>query len=330
MTTLLRKAAVRRLSALFAFAGLTVVFQHPGHAQSYPTKPIRLVIPVAAGGGGDISVRLMAEPLSALLGQQVVVENRPGTAGIAAAQTVAGARPDGYTLALLANINAIGQSMVAAVPYDLVNDFIPIATVAFTDVVVFTSNTSRFGSLKDLIAEAKARPEAVTIGIGLIGTTQHLTAELFKAAVQTNLTIVPFRSTPNLAAAITRGDVDAGFELVAPIIESLGDGRLRPLAVSSGERFAGLSQVPTFLENGIPGSVTSWSLVAAPARTPAAIIERLNHDIVAALATADVQARYAKLGFKAGGGTPQQAKDLLVAEIARWQAVIAAAKIEKQ
>jgi tripartite-type tricarboxylate transporter receptor subunit TctC len=295
--------------------------------KEYPAAPIKLVVPFAAGGGGDISARILADATGNLLGQPVIIENRPGAGGLAAAQSVLGAAPDGYTILLIGNINAIAQSMLKSIPYDILRDFTPISIVATTDVVVFGSKSSRFKSLREAVEEARRKPGTINIGVGLVGTTQHLTAELFKSTTNVDAVIVPFRSSADLVTAVRRGDVDLGFELMAPVLSSFASGDLKALAVSAPKRSPLLSETPTFVENDVAASVTSWALIAGPKGTQEPIVTRLNTAISDALAKPEVQQKFQQLSFEPGGGTPADARDLLAAEISKWKKVIESAKI---
>ena len=316
-----------RRAAMFALVCVAAVLPGVSLADEYPSRAIKVVIPFAAGGGGDIAVRVLTDALAKKLGQGVVIENRPGPYGMAAAQTVKAAEPDGYSMVVLGNIHAIGQTMMKSVPYDVVNDFVPIVTFAYADVAVFTSPKSSLSNLKDVIERAKATPNTFNIGSGLVGTTQFLTATLFKSTAQLSVPIVSFRASAELATAAMRGDVAIGFELIPAILGSLESGSLKPIAVSSGARFQRLPQTSTFTESGLGTSVTSWATFAAPAGTPTPIIDRLNKEVAAILSDPEVQSKFLQMGYTFGGGTPQDAKRLLVSEIDRWKSVIEAANL---
>ncbi len=318
---------ISRLRAAMFAVCVAAALPGSAFAAEYPSRAIKVVIPFAAGGGGDIAVRVLTEALAKKLGQGVVVENRPGPYGMAAAQTVQAAEPDGYSLAVLGNIHAIGQTMMKSVPYDVVNDFVPIVTFAQADVVIFTSPKSSLSNLSDVIEQAKTTPNTFNIGTGLVGTTQFLTAELFKSTAHLSIPIVSFRSSGELSSAVMRGDVAIGFELIPAILGPLESGSLKPVAVSSGARFPRLPQTSTFAESGVSTSVTSWAILAAPAGTPAPVIDRLNREVAAVLADPEVQRKFLQLGYTLGGGTPQDARRLLVSEIDRWKSVIKAANL---
>jgi tripartite-type tricarboxylate transporter receptor subunit TctC len=316
---------VVRLFAVLIFA--TAVNAGPAVGQSFPSRPITLIAPFAPGGGGDIIARMLAQKM----GVQVIVENRPGAGGIAATQVAAKANPDGHTLLLLSNVNAISESLFKSLPYDIFKDFIPISTAATTDVAVIVGKNSTINSLPELIQDAKTRPGRVTVGIGLLGTTQHLSAELFKSRTGLDITIIPFKSVANILTGLNSGEIDVAFELVPAAIGHIKSGNLRALAVGSKSRFAGLPQVPTVMETGIRDyEVMSWAMVAAPTRTPAPIVERLNQEILKALKQTDLQQRYQELGLTAAGGTPKEALDFLTSEVAKWRSVIRTANIAQQ
>jgi len=288
-------------------------------------------VPFAAGGVADITARVLAQKMSETIGQQVIVENRPSAGGIVASEAVAKAEPDGHTLLFITNGNAVSASLFKSLPYDTVNDFAPVSTVGFFDLVLVVNIDSKIGSVGELIAFAKASPNKLNIGTINIGSTQNLAAELFKSMSAIDAQVVPFKATPAVVAALKSNDVQVAFEILAPVLAQIKGKALKPLAVTSDKRFAGLAEVPTVAESGLPGyQASSWNGVAAPARTPRAVVEKLNREINAAVASAQVKQRLQELGVDARGSTPGELRDLLVSEIAKWKAVIERAKIEKQ
>jgi len=300
-------------------------------AQNYPARPIKIIVPFGAGGVADITARVLAQKMSETIGQQVLVENRPSAGGIIASEAVAKAEPDGYTLLLISNGNAVSATLFKSLPYDTVNDFAPVSTAGFFDLVVLVNGDSKIGSVRELISAAKANPAKFNIGTINIGSTQHLSAELFRSMAGVEAQTVPFKGTPAVVTALRANDVQVAFEILAPVMSQIKAGALKPLAVTSNRRFPGLPNVPTVSESGLPGyQSSSWNGIAAPARTPQAIIDRLNREINAAVAAPEVKQRLQDLGVEARAGTPQALKDLLVSEIAKWRAVIERAKIEKQ
>src|SRR5712692_5498422 len=310
-----------------ALAALTTT----ASAQGYPAHPVKILVPFAAGGVADITARVLSQKMGESMGQQVIVENRPSAGGIVASEAVAKAEPDGYTLLFLTNGNAVSASLFKSLPYDTLNDFAPISTVGFFELVMVVNSDSKIGSVDELIALARANPNKLNIGTINIGSTQNLAAELFKSMSGIDAQVVPFKATPAVITALKGGDVQAAFEILAPVLPQIKGGALKALAVTSDKRFSELPEVPTVAESGVPGyQAASWNGVAAPARTPKGVIDRLNLEINAAVTSSDVKLRLKGLGINARGSTPEGLRELLVSEIAKWKAVIERAKIEKQ
>ena len=314
-------------AACFAFFITSEAF-----AQStYPNRPIRLVIGYGPGGTADIISRAVAEKLAASLGQPVVIENRPGAGQAVAASTVARAAPDGYTLFLMTSGHASSVALFKSLPYDILKDFTPISSFGFFDIVLAADKSSPFNSIQDVLAAAKTKPDKVNIGTPAVGSGQHLSAELFRSVSGLPLTIVPYRTTPELVAALKGQVVQASFEMVVPINGLIQSGEIKALAISSSERFPGLPNVPTFKELGMPQfQVSPWNGIAAPANTPKEIVILLNKLVNEALASPDMIEKFQKIGMTLKGSTPDELHRLLVQEIALWQKVVADAKIEKQ
>jgi tripartite-type tricarboxylate transporter receptor subunit TctC len=301
------------------------------HAQAYPTKPVRIVLPFGPGGIADITTRTIAPKMSEGLGQQVVVENLPGAGGIRAAETVARADPDGHTLLLLTNGNAVSQALFKSLPYDPVNDFAMISTVGFFSMVIVTGADSKAKTLQEAIAMAKANPGKMNIGTITPGGTQHLAGELFRSTARIDALVVPHKTTGEVIIAARNGNVDLAVDFIAPLLSSIRAGALRALAVTAAKRFPGLPDVPTVIEAGVPGyDVASWNALAAPARTPRAVIDRVHQELVKAIAAPEVQKRFAELGVDARTSTPDQLREFFVSESKRWSQVVELAKIPKQ
>ena len=316
---------------LLAFTLALIAASPAAIAQSYPAKPVKIVVPFAPGGVADISARILAQRLSETMGQQVIVDNRPSAGGIVASEAVAKAAPDGYTLLFMTNGNAVSATLFKSLPYDTVRDFAPVSTVGFFDILLLVNTDSKYQSAADLIKDARANPGKLNFGTINIGSTQNLAAELFKSMAGLAVQNVPFKGTPDVITALKRNDVQLGFEITAPVMAQIKGGAVRALAIASNRRFAGLPDVPTVAESGLPGYfASSWNAVAAPAKTPPAIIDRLNREINSAMASPQVKQRLQDLGVDARAGTPEALKDLLAAEIAKWRAVIETARIEKQ
>ncbi len=300
-------------------------------AQAYPSRPITLVVPFGAGGVADMTARTVGQAMSVSLKQAVVIENKPSAGNIVGSAAVAKSAPDGYTLLLISNGNAVSTGLFKKLPYDVVNGFAPIATLGYFDLALFVKADSKFKNVKEVLAHATANPGKLTIGTIAVGSTQNLSAEMFKSTAKIDALIVPYNGTPALQTALLAGQVDVGFEVLGPMIAQLGPQGLRALAVTSDKRFAGLADVPTVQESGLPGyNVASWNALAAPAGTPKEVIARLNAAANEALKSPAVKDRLQKLGVRAQGSTPDQAGQLLASEIKRWGDVIKAAKIEPQ
>lgn len=320
---------LKRVASCLVLAVLGAVSS--AQAQTYPAKPLKLVVGYAAGGVADITARKLAQKLAASLGQSVIVDNRPGAGGIIAADTVAKAEPDGYTLLLLNGGNAASVALFKSLPYDIVRDFSTVSGIGYFNIVLLVNKTSPMNSVADLMAFAKSHPDKFNIGTVSIGSTQHLSAELFKGMTGLPLTIVPFKTTPMLVSAVMGNDIQVAFEVLAPVMSLIKSGDLKPLAVTASRRFTGLPNVPTVMESGLPKyQVTAWNGIAVPAKTPRAIIDRLNKEINAALTQPDLKEMFQGLGMNVRGGTPEELHEQLVAEVAKWKDVVAAAKIEKQ
>jgi len=299
--------------------------------QGYPTKPVRIVLPFGPGGVADITVRTLAPKMSDGLGQQVIVENMPSAGGIRAAETVARAEADGHTLLLLTNGNAVSQALFKSLPYDPLNDFAMISTVGFFSMVIVTGPQSESKTLQEAIARAKANPGKMNIGTITPGGTQHLAGELFRTTAGIDAVVVPHKTTGEVIVAVRSGNVDLGVDFIAPLISAIRAGSLRALAVTAGKRFPGLPEVPTAIEAGVAGyDVASWNALAAPAKTPRAVIDRVREALVKALAAPEVQQRLAELGVEPRPSTPGELRELFVSESRRWTKVVEAAKIPKQ
>ncbi|MCW2573649.1 MAG: uncharacterized protein JWO88_3707 [Frankiales bacterium] len=319
------------LAGGLGFAGAATFPALPAFAQTYPKSPARITVPFGAGGIGDITVRIVADGLSRKLGQNFVIENMPGPGGVSAARAAIQGGPDGYTLALFSNGTAISVGLFKQLRFDPVKEFAPISALGYFDFVFATGGQSQFKTLDDLLKAARAKPGELNVGTIAIGSTQHLSAELFKTSANIDFRIVPYRNTPDIILAAMRGDVDLVIDSFASMRANFDDGKLRPLATSSAQRSQSLPNVPTVAEAGVPGyDVTSWNAIFAPVGTPDAIVATLNKTIADVLATPETKAKLLDLGIEAKSSTPQEIQDRLKADISKWSAIIDKAGIEKQ
>ena len=317
--------------ATIATCVLALAAAPAAQAQAFPSKPIRIIVPFGAGGIADITARTVAQRMSETLGQQVIIDNRPGAGGIVAGEAVAKAEPDGHTLLLMSNGTAVSAGLFKSLPFDPVKDFAPVATLGFFDIALITGNESRHKSLAELITYARANSGKLNIGTINVGSTQNLAGELFKSAAGIDAQIVPFKGTPALITALRGGEIDIAVEILGPVMPQISAKAVRVLAVMGEKRHDGLPEVPTVREAGIAGfNVASWNALAAPAKTPREVLARLNRETVAAVSTPAVRQRLKELGVDARAGSPEQLHELLVAEIRRWTEVIKRAKIETQ
>ncbi|HEX4408027.1 MAG TPA: tripartite tricarboxylate transporter substrate-binding protein [Xanthobacteraceae bacterium] len=318
-------------AAAITFIAVGSATPHGAAAQGYPTRPVTLIVPYAAGGVADVGMRILADKLSDRLHQQFVVENRPGAGGIVAAQAGANAIPDGYTLEMTGNNNAIAAALFKSLPYDVVKDFASVSTAAFFDVLIVTRAGSPLHSLADVVTAARANPGKLNIGTINPGSTQNLAAELFASTADIKVAIVPFRSSPDMAGAVLRGDVDVAFEFYAAISGLLTDKKIVALASTGPERTAYLPDVPTAIESGIKGyEVTSWNGWSVPAATPADIVATLNSALKDAIPRSDVQDKARQMGMAMRWSAPADMTARMKADIAKWGAVIEKAGIAKR
>jgi tripartite-type tricarboxylate transporter receptor subunit TctC len=322
----------RRQTLAAVAAGLAAPWA-AAQAPAFPTKPIRIVVPFGPGGIADLTARAVGQKLGEQLGQSVIIENRPGAGGVTAGELVARAAPDGHTLLLMSNGTAVSAGLFRKLPFDAQKDFAPVSLIGTFDIAVLVPQNSRLGTLADLLAQARAQPGKLNIATIAVGSTQHLAAELFKTTAGIDVQVVPFNGTPAVITALRSGEVDAAVEILGPVKTQITGKALRALAVLGDKRPAGLPEVPTAAETGgaLAGfNVASWNAIAAPARTPRPVVERLQRALQESLAGADLKQRLADLGVDARSSTPEQLASLLAGEIRRWSQVIERARIPRQ
>jgi tripartite-type tricarboxylate transporter receptor subunit TctC len=298
------------------------------HAQHFPAKPVRFIVGFPPSGTNDFLARAVAPKMAEYLGQQVIVDNRGGASTMIATEMVARAAPDGYTILLNAPAHSTNPTL-AKPNYDSVRDFAFISLVAESQnlLVLHTSIPSR--SVKEFLAFAKQRPGEINYGSSGAGSTPHLSAELFQYMTGVKLTHVPYKGSGAGMVALLSGEISMYFANIPVAIQHVRNGRLRPIALSGTRRNQAVPGVPTLNESGLPGfDVTSWFGIAAPAKTPRAIVDQLNNVIVRAVNAPDLRARLLDQGAEPVGNTPEQYTAFIEREIAKWAKVIKAAGIK--
>jgi tripartite-type tricarboxylate transporter receptor subunit TctC len=310
-------------TAVIALAGALLGAQAPAHAQTYPTKPIRFIVPFAPGGGNDVVARLIGGRLAEAWAQQVVIDNRPGAGGNIAAELVARANPDGYTIFLFNSANAIAPGLYKALPYHPIRDFDPVILIATSPFALVVHPSTPAQSIKELIAVAKAKPKTLTYASGGNGSSTHLAGEHFRQMAGIDIVHVPYKGAGPAFVDLISGQVSMYFASIPPALPQIRAGRVRALAVTSDRRTSLMPELPTVAEAGLPGyqSGASYGIVV-PARTPAAIVQKLNEEVARVLGDTEVRSRLTSQGMEIAAGTPQDFARFMKAEIAMWAKVI--------
>ena len=290
----------------------------------WPSKPITYVVPFPAGGTTDTLARIIGQKLSVALGQPVVVDNKPGAGGNIGSGSVARAAPDGYTiLGGTISSHAINVSLYPKLPYDPAKSFVPITLIGTNPLVLIVPPNSSAKTVKDLIAQAKAKPGSVTFASAGSGTSQHLAVEMFKSLAGVDVVHVPYKGSGPAIQDVMGGQVDAMFDTTVVAAPQIKGGKVRALGVTSAKRVKGWDTIPTIAESGVPGyEIVSWQGIFAPAGTPPEIVKRLNTEIVKILNMPDVRERMEALGVDPVANTPEEFAAFQKAEIAKWAKVI--------
>jgi putative tricarboxylic transport membrane protein len=303
----------------------------PVRADTYPSRPVRIIVPYGPGGIADVTMRLVAQDLSKRFGQQFFIENRPGAGGIIGMQAAREAPADGYTLVMVGGGLTIAKALFKSLPYNIETDFIPISTTASYGLVITAKAGSPYKTIKDVIAGAKAHPGTLNFGSINVGSAQNLSAELFRTMADLDVTIIPYKTTPDLANAVLRGDVDVAFEYFAGFQASITNGQMTVLATTGRDRASNLPNVPTVIESGLPGyEVTSWNGLAVAAGAPANVVTQLNRAVVEALKSPEVQKFSNDAGMDARGMSSDDLRNRIKADVLKWSQVIAVAGITKR
>jgi tripartite-type tricarboxylate transporter receptor subunit TctC len=303
----------------------------PARADNYPSHAVRIIVPYGVGGIADVTMRMVAQKLGDRFGQQFIIDNRPGAGGVVGMKAAAIAPPDGYTLVMIGGGLTIAKSLFNSLPYDIVTDFAPISTTAFYGLVVATKAGAPAQSVSDIVALARNNPGRLNFGTINPGSTQHLSAELFRSAAGIQVTIVPYKTTPDLVTGLMRGDVDAVFEYFPGLQAGIIDRQLMVVATTGQRRASNMPDVKTVSESGLPGyEVTSWNGLAGPSGLTPEITSVLNRAVNDALKSDDIQAISRKAGMEARGSTPEELRARIKGDVAKWAAVIEKAGIQKR
>lgn len=311
---------------------LALAFSPAVQAQtSYPSKPVRIILPYGPGGIADVTTRMVALKLSERMGQSFFIDNRPGAGAIVGAKAALSFPHDGYTIFMSGNGGAISESLFKSLPYNILTDFTSVALLAQFDILLATKADSQIDTVAKLVSYAKANPDKLNFGSIALGSTQHLSAALFAMVTDVKVSIVTFRTTPELVSAILRGDIDVGFDYYAAMRSVVDEKQIKVIATSGDHPDAQLAGVPTVKDNGYPDYVvTSWNALSVPAGVPPAIVSKLNREVNAALTAPAVQARMAEFGMEPLPSTPEQVSARLKSDIEKWRIVIEKADIPKE
>jgi tripartite-type tricarboxylate transporter receptor subunit TctC len=314
------------------FAAVAAVLATAASAQEYPNRPIRLIVPFAPGGGSDFMGRLIGQKLTEQLGQQVVVDNRPGAASLVGTQIASRGAPDGYTLILADAGFTINIAFFKDPKYDALKDFDPVSVIAGTPYILVVNPGLPYAkTLKDFIAAAKAQPGKIAIGSAGSGSGTHMTGELLKLRAGIDLTHVPYKSVGPAMADVVAGQIQSTISTPPATLPLAKAGRLKILAAASPKRSPLLADIPTFAENGITDvNVSNWYSVMSVGGTPKPIIKRLHEEIHRAIASPDMRERLANAGLEPAPNTPEQFRAMVAAEIKRWKGVVKDAGIQQQ
>jgi tripartite-type tricarboxylate transporter receptor subunit TctC len=312
------------VSALILVAG-------SAHADSYPTRPIRMIVPWAPGGGSEVTARVVGVKLGELLGTTIVIDTRPGAASMLGTQLAARAQPDGYTLLFTDLPVTINPAVSKNVGYDLARDFVPVSMVATSPAILVSHPSVPAASLADYIALAKTQPRKITLGHGGVGATTHVIGELFQLRAGVKLNPVPYKGTGPAVADAVAGQIQSAISTMPAAVPNIQAGRLRGLGIAGKKRSFAIPDVPTMAEAGVQGvEGENWNGVLAPAGVPPAILVRLNREIVKAVNTPQVKERLAAFSLEAIPTSPEEFRKVIDFELKRWAEVVKAANIQAE
>ena len=317
-----------KISMTLAVAILSLSGTEAAWAQAYPSKPVRIIVPFAAGGPADIYARAIGQKLQESLGQAFVIDDRPGAGAVIGTEAVAKSPADGYTLLMMSNTHTVNESLLKTKPYDLMRDFAPIAPVNYSDLLMVVHPSVSANTLKEFLDLAKAKPGALNYASSGPGTPYHMAGELFKSMAGVNVVHVPYKGSAGARTDVMGGQVQMMFDAVTTMAPLVRSGKLRALGTTGLTRSSVLPDVPTVTEAGVPNyEVTIWLGIMAPAGTPKAIIDKLNTEINKILANPEINEAWAKQGATTMNMTPEQFGKHLRADIEKWARIVKLADI---
>jgi tripartite-type tricarboxylate transporter receptor subunit TctC len=305
-------------------AGLAVAFAVvSAHAQEYPNRPVRIVVPFAAGGPADVYARFLAQRLQEAMGQPFVVENRPGAGALIGTEMVAKSAPDGYTLLVMSNTHTVNESLIPNRPYQLMRDFVPVAPINSSDLVLVVNPAVKSNTIAEFIALAKGEPGKLNYASSGPGTPYHMAGELFKAMAGVDIVHVPYKESSAARTGVIGGQVDMMIDAVTTMSPQAAAGKVRALATTGKSRSAVMPATPTIAESGVPGyEATIWLGVIAPKGTPAPIVNRVNAEITKIVNRPEVKGEWAKQGAAAMTMTPDEFGKFLADDITKWERIV--------
>ena len=295
----------------------------PLGAQNYPGKPVRIIVPFAAGGPADLYARVLGQHLQEALGQPFIIDDRPGGGSVVGTDAVAKSAPDGYTLLMMSNTHTVNESLIPDKPYQLLRDFVPVAPVNYSDLVLVLHPSVQANTLKEFIALAKAKPNSLNYASSGPGTPYHMAGELFKTMAGVEIVHVPYKGSAGARTDLLGGQVQMMFDAVTTMAPHVKSGKARAIGTTGAARSAVLPETPTVAEAGVSGyEATIWLGIMAPAGTPKAIVDRLNAEIIRIVTRADISEGWAKQGATAMAMSPQQFGKYMRDDIEKWAKIV--------
>jgi tripartite-type tricarboxylate transporter receptor subunit TctC len=322
------QALIKRFLCL---ASVALAMAGTARAENFPTKPVHILVPYAAGGAVDVLARTLGQALAKIWGQQPVIDNRPGAGGIVASQALTQSAPDGYTLILVASGHPLNQFIYPSLPYDTSKDFTAISEVASSPLAIMAAKQGQFKTLQDVLAASRKDPDSLSYGMSGNGTSAHLAGELLKYMAGVKIVAIPYKGGAPAITAVIAGEIPLSFNPLAEVVGQVDGGSLRALAVTSAERSKTLPDVPTVAESGVPGyDVSVWWGFLGPAKMPPELTAKIQGDLKTALQDPVVQKTLEQIGATAVGSTPAEFDAFMHAEVTKWEPVLKAANIRAQ